>query len=503
MAGWETCVHSKSDWQQRAAQQRFMTSALIAGRPVAAATGATFDAINPATNQLLARVAACGEHEIDLAVSAARRAFEQGPWARMAPAERKRVLLRLAELMLAHREELALLDSLNMGKPVMDAYSIDVPGAAQVFAWYGEALDKLYDQVAPTAASAVAMITREALGVVGAVVPWNFPLDMAAWKVAPALAAGNSVVLKPAEQSPFSALRLAELALEAGVPEGVFNVVPGLGESAGRALGLHPDVDCLVFTGSTQVGKYFMQYAAQSNLKQVWLECGGKSPNLVFDDCRDLDLAAEKAAFGIFFNQGEVCSANSRLYVQRSIHDEFVERLLAKARAWLPGDPLDPASRAGAIVDAEQTARIEAAIGAGREQGARLLCGGERLSINGASNFIMPTIFTDVRPDMALAREEIFGPVLAVSAFDDEAQALALANDSVYALAASVWSDDLNRAHRVARRLKAGTVSVNTVDALDVSVPFGGGRQSGFGRDLSLHSFDKYTQLKTTWIQLR
>ncbi|ATB63109.1 aldehyde dehydrogenase [Pseudomonas mosselii] len=496
-------MHTKSDWQQRAARQSFITTALIDGRPVAARDGATFAAVNPATGRCLAQVAACADDEIDQAVRAARRAFEHGPWARMAPAERKRVLLRLAELMLAHREELALLDSLNMGKPVMDAYNIDVPGAAHVFAWYGEALDKLYDQVAPTAASAVAMISREALGVIGAVVPWNFPLDMAAWKVAPALAAGNSVVLKPAEQSPFSALRLAELALQAGLPEGVLNVVPGLGETAGRALGLHPDVDCLVFTGSTQVGKYFMQYSAQSNLKQVWLECGGKSPNLVFDDCRDLDLAAQKAAFGIFFNQGEVCSANSRLYVQRSIHDEFVERLLRQAREWLPGDPLDPASRAGAIVDAGQTARIEAAIAQGRAEGARLLCGGERLSVNGSQNFITPTIFTDVRQDMALSREEIFGPVLAVSAFDDEEQAIALANDSVYGLAASVWCDDLNRAHRVARRLKAGTVSVNTVDALDVTVPFGGGRQSGFGRDLSLHSFDKYTQLKTTWIQLR
>ncbi len=496
-------MHTKSDWQQRAARQSFITTALIDGRPVAARDGATFAAVNPATGRCLAQVAACADDEIDQAVRAARRAFEHGPWARMAPAERKRVLLRLAELMLAHREELALLDSLNMGKPVMDAYNIDVPGAAHVFAWYGEALDKLYDQVAPTAASAVAMISREALGVIGAVVPWNFPLDMAAWKVAPALAAGNSVVLKPAEQSPFSALRLAELALQAGLPEGVLNVVPGLGETAGRALGLHPDVDCLVFTGSTQVGKYFMQYSAQSNLKQVWLECGGKSPNLVFDDCRDLDLAAQKAAFGIFFNQGEVCSANSRLYVQRSIHDEFVERLLRQAREWLPGDPLDPVSRAGAIVDAGQTARIEAAIAQGRAEGARLLCGGERLSVNGSQNFITPTIFTDVRQDMALSREEIFGPVLAVSAFDDEEQAIALANDSVYGLAASVWSDDLNRAHRVARRLKVGTVSVNTVDALDVTVPFGGGRQSGFGRDLSLHSFDKYTQLKTTWIQLR
>lgn len=496
-------MHDSTYWQQQAAKLTFRDQAMIGGRFVAAAGGATLDAINPATNQLLARVAACTSEDVDRAVASARQAFEQGPWARMAPTQRKRVMLRLAELMLAHREELALLESLNMGKPVLDAYNIDVPGAAQVFAWYGESLDKLYDQVAPTAANAVATITREPIGVVAAVVPWNFPLDMAAWKLAPALAAGNSVVLKPAEQSPLSALRLAELALEAGIPEGVLNVVPGLGEITGKALGLHPEVDCLVFTGSTQVGKYFMQYSAQSNLKQVWLECGGKSPNLVFDDCKDLDLAAEKAAFGIFFNQGEVCSANSRLYVQRSIHDAFIERLIAKARDWLPGDPLDPASRAGAIVDAQQTSQIMAAIGRAQEEGALLVAGGRQLSFNGSSNFIEPTIFTHVDPQSSLSREEVFGPVLAVTAFDTEEEAIRLANDSVYGLAASVWSDDLNRVHRVARQLRVGSVSVNTVDALDVVAPFGGYKQSGFGRDLSLHAFDKYTQLKTTWIQLR
>ncbi len=490
---------NRDHWAAEARALAFPRRAFVDGRFVDAVSGATFDCVDPATGRVLTTVAACDAADVDLAVAAARRSFESGVWSRRAPGERKAVLLRLAELIRAHRDELALLETLDTGKPIADTLHGDIPGAAATVQWYAEAIDKLYDEIAPAPPGNLALVRREPLGVVGAVVPWNFPLEMAVWKCAPALAAGNSVVLKPAEQSPLTALRFAELAHEAGLPPGVLAVLPGFGPTAGRALGLHMDVDCLAFTGSTEVGKLFLIYAGQSNLKQVWLECGGKSPNLVFADCRDLDAAADAAAHGIFFNQGEVCSAASRLLVERSIAEVFTAKVSERARAVRQGDPLDPTTTMGAMIDERHTDRVLAHIEAGKRQ-ARLALGGNRVVVGASRAFVEPTIFTGVTNDHVLAREEIFGPVLAILPFDTEEEAITIANDTIYGLAASVWTADLGRAHRVGERLKAGTVSVNCVDAGSTATPFGGFKQSGFGRDLSLHAFDKFTGLKTTWI---
>ncbi|WP_336697698.1 aldehyde dehydrogenase [Curtobacterium sp. USHLN213] len=487
-------------WQDAAVALRFPRDAFIDGRSVPSLDGTRRSTVNPATGAVLTEVAECGERDVDLAVQAARRAFADGRWTRRSPRERQAVLVRLADLVLEHADELALLDTLDAGKLIADTTAFDVPGTAAILRWYAELIDKLPDEIAPTAEGELALVRREPLGVVAAVVPWNYPLEMAMWKLAPALVTGNSVVLKPAEESPLSAMRLAELASEAGLPDGVLNVVPGAGPVAGRALGVHPDVDVVTFTGSTPVGALFLRYAGESNLKQVWLECGGKSANLVFADTADLDAAADGVIAGIFTNQGQVCSANSRLLVERSIADALIERVAARASAIVVGDPLDPATTMGPLVSSRHASRVRSYIETGRREASLLLGGGP---VPGATSdaFVAPTIFTDVPPAAVIAKEEIFGPVLAVMPFDTEDEAIALANDSVYGLAASIWSDRLSRVHRVAPRLRAGTVSVNTVDAIDVGVPFGGFGQSGFGRDLSVHALDKFTALKTTWIK--
>lgn len=493
---------SRSEWVARAETLTLRTQAFINGKFVDARSGKRFDCISPIDGRVLAQVSACDQADVDYAVQSARQAFESGVWSRMAPAARKKILLKFSELMLAHRDELALLETLDMGKPIADSLSVDVPAAANAIAWNAEAIDKIYDEIAPSEDSAIAMVTREPLGVVAAVVPWNFPLLMACWKLGPALATGNSVVLKPAEQSPLSVLRLAELAMDAGLPPGVLNVVPGFGETAGRALGLHGDVDAVTFTGSTEVGKYFLKYAGESNMKRVSLECGGKSPNIVFADAPDLDEAAKQSAFNIFFNQGEMCSAASRLLVEESIKDAFLEKVLRYAETMRPGHPLDPQAKMGALVDAHHTRRVMDYIDQGKKGGARLLTGGKTASVVEGGCYVEPTIFADVRNDMPIAQQEIFGPVLSVIPFKAPDEALKIANDSIYGLAAAVWTRDINKAFRFTKGIRAGIVWVNCYEEGGMTIPFGGFKQSGFGRDKSLHALEKYTQLKTTWIKL-
>ncbi|MFI8239632.1 aldehyde dehydrogenase [Streptomyces sp. NPDC085866] len=465
-------------------------------------SGTTFTVVSPRDGQTLAEVADARRAEVDHAVAAARRAFDSGPWPRLAPVERGRVLLRIAELLEEQREVLALTVTLEMGKPITDAYAVELRAAINTFRWYGQLADKLTDESPHTAPDALALVTREPAGVVGAVVPWNFPLTLASWKVAPALAAGCTVVLKPSESSPLSALLLGRIGTEAGLPPGVLNVVTGDGPTAGRAIGLHPDVDVLAFTGSTAVGRHFLRYSADSNLKRVWLELGGKSPNIVLPDAPDLDRAAATAAWGIFFNQGEMCTAPSRLLVHSSIAERVTEAVVRRARELRVGDPLDPATEMGALVGEAHLDRVLDHVATAGAEGARLRTGGARTLAETGGSYLSPTVFDRVGPGMRLAREEIFGPVLSVLTFDDLDEAVRLANATEYGLAAGLWTSDLSTAHRVSRGLKAGTVWVNCYEEGDLTVPFGGMKQSGNGRDKSAHALEKYTELKTTWIQL-
>lgn len=489
-------------YKARAAELALPGKLFIDGKHVDAASAKTFANINPGTGEILNQVAEGDAEDIDRAVASARKAFESGVWSNMAPKDRKKILIRLAELMEKHAEEIALLETLDVGKPIGDSLAVDAASSANCMRWYGEACDKVYDEVAPSGPDAFGTITREAIGVVAAVVPWNFPLLMACWKLGPALAAGNSVVLKPAEQTPMTAIRIAELAMEAGLPEGVLNVVTGFGPTAGQALGLHMDVDCIAFTGSGEVGKLFLQYSGQSNMKRVWLECGGKTPNIVFDDCLDLKKAAEHAAMGIFYNQGEVCTAASRLIVQDTIKDQMLEEIMKVADTMRPGDPLDPDTRMGALVEEKHMNRVLDYIDTGKAEGAKVCCGGERVLLNQGGYYVAPTVFDGVKNSMRIAQEEIFGPVLSTITFSDAEEAVAIANDSIYGLAACLWTGDVNKAIKLSRRIRAGNMWVNCWDGGDMTMPFGGYKQSGNGRDKSLHALDKYTEIKATWIDL-
>ncbi len=489
-------------WHERAAVLEMDGRAFINGQRVNAISGATFECISPIDGRKLADVARCDSGDVDAAVTAARAAFEDRRWAAKSPAERKRIMGKFADLILAHADELALLETLDMGKPIKYSLSVDVPAVARCIRWYGEAIDKVYDEIAPTPDSTLALITREPVGVVAAIVPWNYPMIMAAWKIAPSLVVGNSVILKPSEKSPLTALRLADIALEAGIPPGVFNVIPGYGREAGSALGLHMDIDCIGFTGSTAIGKQITQYAGQSNLKRVWTELGGKSPNIVFADCPDLDAAVRAAIDNIFFNQGESCNAPSRLYVEASVKDAFMEKALALMPSYQPGDPLDPATTMGAIVDRIQLNSVLGFIESGKAEGANVLTGGNQARLETGGCYVEPTIFDHVNAGMKIAREEIFGPVLSVFSFTEVDEVIREANATAYGLHAGVWTVDIRKAHYVSRALRVGTVHVNQYGDDDITVPFGGYKQSGNGRDKSLHAFDKYTELKTIWIKI-
>ena len=485
-----TDLLTREEYKAIAAGIDWPRAAFIDGR-YRKGSGKKLPAGNFSTGETFAEVAACNAKDVDFAVGKAREAFDQGVWSRRPPAERKAVLVRLAKLMTRNRRELAVMESVEAGKPIADCEGIDMPEAINTILWHAEAIDKIYDQTAPAGDDAIAMIVREPIGVVGAVLPWNFPVLMLAWKIGPALAAGCSVIVKPAEQTSMTALKVAELAAEAGVPRGVLQVLPGDGPSVGAPLGLHPDVDMISFTGSTETGRRFLRYAADSNLKKVVLECGGKNPAVVLEDAENLDLVAEHICNAAFWNMGENCSAASRLIVHRAVKKGLMERVVARAKQWRVGDPLDPATRVGALIDAEHLKKVKGYLKKGAVIGGKA-----------DGPFVPPTIY-EVKPGDKLAREEVFGPVLSVIEVSSDEEAIAVANDTEYGLTASVFSANGRRAIRAAREIRAGTVTVNCYGEGDITTPFGGYKTSGFGgRDNGVQAHDQYTEVKTIWVDL-
>ncbi|MFC1497425.1 aldehyde dehydrogenase [Verrucomicrobiota bacterium] len=495
---------SKTDWVKKAEEIKPNGKAFIDGQYIAAENNEVFSRKSPVDGRMLASVASCSVNDIDKAVSAARKAFEDGRWYNKKPVARKEILFNFTVLIEKHAAELALLDTLSMGKPVGNCLNNDIPLAVRCIRWYAEAIDKLYDKCVPRQPGVLGTITREPLGVAGAITPWNYPMENVAWKIGPALAAGNSLVLKPAEQSSLSSIYLGQLAAEAGIPDGVLNIVPGPGEITGKALALHDDVDGIFFTGSSAVGKKVMQYSGQSNMKRVAVECGGKSAFIVLKDCGRLEEAAEVLAKNIFFNQGQTCSAPSRLIIEKALHDEMLELLLKHLPDYQPGNPLDEKTTIGAMVSHEHLEKVLNYIKIGNGEGAKLIAGGNEAAPVKGGAYITPAIFDEVNNNMRIAQEEIFGPVLSIITAKNEMEAVKLANESSYGLAGAVWCDNIDIAHRTAGKIRAGTVHINCYGEDDITAPFGGYKLSGNGsKDKALHSFDDYTELKTTWLKLR